>query len=245
MFADLSLLQIGSIFATYVFAATAKGITGLGFSTTCLPILALTVGLKDALPLGIIPSSCSNLVVMHQAGHFGETVKLLALFPGLALGLWTLSRISGDQAGAVLGLMLLLWCAFSVAKPNLHLAPGLERLLAPLSGGLTGFINGITGSQVMPAVPFLMMLHLERNQFVHAINCSFTLSSFVMAMGLGQLGLFSFSALLVSTLGTGFVFIGLRAGAAVRHRLSERLFRNAVLTMLSLMGLGLIVPALS
>ncbi len=250
MFADLSLLQIGSIFATYVFAATAKGITGLGFSTTCLPILALTVGLKDALPLVIIPSICSNLVVMHQAGHFGETVKrfwpmLLALFPGLALGLWTLSRIDGDQAGAVLGLMLLLWCAFSVAKPNLHLAPGLERLLAPLSGGLTGFINGITGSQVMPAVPFLMMLHLERNQFVQAINCSFTLSSFVMAMGLGQLGLFSFSALLVSTLGTGFVFIGLRAGAAVRHRLSERLFRNAVLTMLSLMGLGLIVPALS
>ena len=247
MFLDLSLLQVIAIIATYVFAATAKGITGLGFSTTCLPILALTVGLKDALALVVIPSLCSNLVVMRQAGRFGETVRrfwpmLLALLPGLALGLWTLSRVEGEEAGAVLGVILLLWCAFTLATPNLSLATKWERPLGPISGCLTGFINGLTGSQVIPAVPFLMMLNLDRNLFVQAINCSFTLSSLVMAVGLGQLGLFSTDALIVSVLGTCFVFFGLRLGTAVRHRLSETWFRNAVLTMLSLMGLGLIVP---
>ncbi|MEO0369934.1 MAG: sulfite exporter TauE/SafE family protein [Pseudomonadota bacterium] len=249
MLADLTLLQVALIFATYVFAATAKGITGLGFSTTCLPILALTVGLKEALPLVVIPSICSNLVVMRQAGRFGETVRrfwpmLIALLPGLALGLWTLSQIEGVQAGAVLGVMLLVWCAFSLATPNLSLPERAERPLAPISGVLTGFFNGLTGSQVMPAVPFLMMLNLDRNLFIQAINCSFTLSSVVMAIGLSKLGLFGVSDLLLSAVGASFVIFGIRAGEAIRHRLSEYWFRNAVLVMLTLMGLGLILPVL-
>ncbi|WP_174823562.1 sulfite exporter TauE/SafE family protein [Ruegeria arenilitoris] len=249
IFLELSAGHAAAILATYVFAATAKGITGLGFSTTCLPILALVVGLKDALPLVIIPSVCSNLVVMRQAGHFRETVRrfwpmLIALFPGLGAGLWALSWIEGVQAGAILGIVLLLWCAFTFAKPDLRLPAGFERPLAPLSGCLTGLINGVTGSQVMPVVPFLMMLHLERNLFIQALNCSFTLSSFVMAIGLGQLGLFSQDDFLISVLGLGFVFIGLTIGGKIRHRLSETLFRSAIIAMLSVMGVSLVLPAL-
>ena len=250
MFLDLSAVEVAAIIATYMFAATAKGVTGLGFSTTCLPILALFIGLKDALPLVIIPSVCSNLIVMRQAGRFGETLRrfwpmLLALLPGLVLGLWTLARIDGVQAGAVLGVMLLLWCAFSVAKPDMRLPARWERPLAPISGCLTGVINGVTGSQVMPAVPFLMTLHLDRNLFIQAINCSFTLSSAVMAIGLGRLGLFARDELLISAFGACFVFLGLRLGSAIRHRLSEKLFRGGIMVMLSVMGLSLIVPVLS
>ncbi|MEM6941448.1 MAG: sulfite exporter TauE/SafE family protein [Pseudomonadota bacterium] len=247
MFHDLQLWQAVAIIATYVFAAIAKGITGLGFSTTCLPILALIVGLKDALPLVIIPSICSNLVVMRQAGRFAETLQrfwpmLLALLPGLALGLWTLSQINSVQAGATLGSIMLLWCVFSWATPNLRLPAARERLLSVLSGTITGFINGVTGSQVMPAVPFLMALHLDRNLFIQAVNCSFTLSSFVMAMGLGRLGLFGLQDVAISAFGTLFVFGGVRLGGNIRARLSEQAFRNAVLLMLSVMGLTLIYP---
>lgn len=249
MFPDLSTANIAMIFATYVFAATAKGVTGLGFSTTCLPILALVVGLKDALPLVVIPSVCSNLVVMKQVGRFGETIKrfwpmLLSLLPGLTIGLWILSGIDGIKAGAILGGILLSWCVFSLAKPSLRLPIGWERSAAPISGFVTGAINGVTGSQVMPVVPFLMALHLDRNLFIQAINCSFTLSSFVMLLGLGHLGLFSKSDLIISVLGTGLVFVGLTVGSAIRHRLSESIFRNAVLAMLFLMGVGLIAPVL-
>ena len=249
MLFELQVWQVAAILATYLFAATAKGVTGLGFSTTCLPILAVLVGLKDALPLVIIPSIYSNVVVMRQAGRFGETIKrfwpmLLALLPGLAIGLWTLANIDGRLAGAILGVMLLVWCGFTFAKPSLSLAAHLERPLAPVSGFITGVINGVTGSQVMPVVPFLMMLQLERNLFIQAVNCSFTLSSLIMAFGLSQLGLFSVQDVLISAIGALLVTFGLALGAAIRHRLSETLFRQAVLLMLSLMGLGLVAPIL-
>ncbi len=245
---DYSGWQIVAILATYVFAATAKGITGLGFSTTSLPILAFIVGLKDALPLVIIPSVCSNLVVMRQAGRFGETVArfwpmLLATLPGLVLGLWALSVIDSTLAGGVLGAMLLLWCAFTLATPELTLPARLERPLGLISGFLTGTVNGITGSQVMPSVPYLMTLKLERNLFIQAVNCSFTMSSLVLALGLRQLGLFSVSDVLISGFGTVVIFIGLHIGERVRDRLSPERFRFAVLLMLIAMGISLLVQA--
>lgn len=246
---DLSLLHIAVISGAYLFAGTAKGITGIGFTTTCLPILALMFGLKEALPLVVIPSVLSNLMVMRQAGHFGVTVArfwplLLTLFPGLAFGLWMLSKIDGNLASGILGLAVILWIGFSLAKPNLILSAHLERPLMPIIGLVTGTINGVTGSQVMPVVPFLMMLKMPRDLFIQSVNCSFTLSSFVMACGLGKLGLFSMQDVLISVVGSCIMFVGVALGGAVRHRLSEQLFRTATLIMLSVMALSLILPML-
>ena len=246
---DYSIWQVAVILVTYLFAATAKGVTGLGFSTTCLPFLALAVGLKEALPLLIIPSIFSNLLVMHGAGRFGETVRrfwpmLLATVPGLIVGLWVLALVDGRQAGGFLGVVLVLWCAFAYAKPELRLPARWARPLGPVSGFLTGAVNGLTGSQVMPSMPYLMALRLERNVFIQAINCSFTLSSVIMAVGLERLGLFTFDQVILSSIGAAVAFSGLKVGEHVRHHLSPDAFRLSVLVMLTAMGISLFVRAL-
>ena len=245
---DYSGRQVAAILVTYLLAALAKGVTGLGFSTTCLPFLAVIVGLKEALPLIIIPSICSNLVVMHGAGRFGETLRrfwpmFAATVPGLILGLVALAFVDGRKAAGVLGVVLVLWCSFAYAKPELRLPEHRARALAPLSGFLTGAINGLTGSQVMPSMPYLMALHLERNVFIQAMNCSFTLSSVVMAIGLERLGLFTPDAVMLSAIGIAVAFSGLKLGERVRNHLSPDAFRVAVLVMLSAMGVSLVVRA--
>ena len=245
---DYTTAQVLAILATYIFAATAKGVTGLGFSTTCLPFLVMAVGLKEALPLVIIPSICTNLVVMKKAGRFGETLQrfwpmLLATIPGLLIGLWALNLVDGRIAGGVLGLILLLWCVFSYAKPDLQVKAQWEKRLAPISGFITGIVNGITGSQVMPSMPFLMALHLDRNLFIQAINCSFTLSSIIMIFGLSRLGLFSADGVILSMAGTCFAFFGLSFGERIRQKLSADTFRLALLVMLALMGISLLFRA--
>ena len=230
----------------YFGAATSKGITGLGFSTTCLPFLALTVGLKEALPLLIIPSVASNLIVQVGAGRLLPTLRrfwpmLLATVPGLLLGLWLLGSVDGRTAGAVLGAVLVAWCVFSFAKPEMRLPPRLERPLAPVSGFFTGLFNGITGSQVMPSMPFLMALHLERRMFIQAINCSFTLSSVIMMIGLSRLGLVPISAIWIGTAGIAVAFLGVRLGERIRDQMNPDQFRIAVLSMLAVLGLSLVI----
>jgi len=185
---------------------------------------------------------------MRGAGRFGETLKrfwpmLLATVPGLALGLWALATVDGPLAGAVLGGVLMGWCLFAYANPELRLPARWARPLAPVSGFLTGAVNGITGSQVMPAMPYLMALQLDRNLFIQAINCSFTMSSLIMAVGLNRLGLFTTDATIVSVVGVVLAFSGVRLGERIRHRLSADAFRLALLAMLAMMGGSLVVRA--
>lgn len=239
-------IELAIIAAAFFFAAFAKGTTGLGFSTTCLPFLVYAIGLKAALPLLIIPSLASNLIVMRDAGHFKETVwRFWPLFimalPGVVIGLWLLSSVDAKLAAAVLGIVLVAYCIFALANPNLTLPPKFEKPLAPLVGFTNGILNGLTGSQVMPVLPYLLSLNLEPNRFVQAINCSFTLSSFVMAAGLVQLGLLTLETAAISAGGLILVWAGIKLGTRVRNMLSPEVFRMIILLFLMLLGASLAV----
>ncbi len=93
----------------------------------------------------------------------------------------------------------------------------------------------------MPVVPFLMSLHLGRNVFIQAANCSFTMSSLIMMVGLGYLGLFTGSDVVISTLGVLCVFIGVKVGTAIRERLSEKIFQKMILSILTTISIGLLM----
>ncbi len=233
--------ELAIIAATFFFAAFTKGTTGLGFSTTCLPFLVYAIGLKAALPLLIIPSLASNIIVMRDAGHFRETViRFWPLFitavPGVAVGLWLLDILDPRLAAAILGGVLFAYCLFALARPDLRLPQPLEKPLAPIVGVSTGVLNGLTGSQVMPVLPYLLSLDLEPNRFVQAINCSFTLSSLVMAAGLTQLGLLTLETAAISALGLILVYLGIKLGSRVRRILSPEIFRVIVLVFLMVLG---------
>lgn len=239
---------IALVGTAFLLAAFVKGATGLGFSTTALPMLALTIGVKAALPLLIVPSLVSNAMVMIRAGHFAEMLGRFAWLYGLApigvgFGLVLLTWADGLTAGAVLGLVLATYSLFAWQQPNMTLPDRLERPLAPIVGLTTGTINGLTGSQVMPVLPYLMALRLDPDRLVQATNISFSLSSLVMVIGLSQIGLMTWQTALLSVLGLVPVFIGVRLGSDLRARLSPDLFRRAVIALLGLSGLILVARA--
>jgi len=235
-----------AVVAACLIAGLVKGATGLGFSTTCLPLLALAIGLEDALPLVILPSFCSNVLIMRAAGHFRETVirfcwLYLSLLPGIAAGLFVLSEVGGGQAAAVLGVVLIVYGAHGLARPpKIALSSGAERWMSPVTGICTGFVNGLTGSQVMPLLPFVFALKLDPNRLVQTINISFTLSSVAMAAGLYLLGLFNAIDLGLSAIGTVPALGGAALGNAARKLLSPELFRRLVLVVLVALGAVLI-----
>lgn len=240
---DFDTLAI--IAAGYFFAAFVKGATGLGFSTSALPLLTFAVGLKAALPLLIVPALSSNALVMIDAGHFRETLRRFWLLYagvtiGIVCGLMLLARIDSVSAGGVLGLVLVAYGLFALANPDLNLSRHLEKPFAPAVGFLTGAVNGLTGSQVMPVLPYLMALQLDRNRFLQAINISFSLSTVLMAIGLSRIGLLTLESALISVGGLVPVMAGMKAGNTLRKRLSEAAFRRMVLILLIVFGVILI-----
>jgi uncharacterized protein len=240
--------QLATIAAAYFVAALVKGVTGLGYSSTCLPILTLAFGLKEALPMVLIPSVASNLVVMMGTGGFISSARrfwpmLLSAAASVFAGLWALTRLGSARAAAALGVLLLIYVGFAMTNARFRLTEARTRKFEPAIGAATGFINGLTGSQVMPLTPYLLSLEMTRERFLQASNQSFTLSSAAMFVGLGVAGLMTMQVVAVSACGIVLVALGVKIGQRIGHYLAPQAFRTAVLIVLAALGLGLILRA--
>lgn len=237
------------ILLAYIVAASIKGLTGIGFSTSCLPIMALRLDLKVAIPLVIVPSIVSNIAVMIQVGHFRESLKRFwpmyaASIPGLIIGLLILIEINVATAKAVLGMVLITYALWALSNRSASLSHRWERALKVPAGFLTGFVNGMTGSQVMPALPYLLSLNLSKNVFVQAINISFTLASLIMLAGMNRLGYLPPSTLVLAVAGLVPVLTALFFAGRLQKRLSGDAHRKIVLAFLLMMGSTLLMKVI-
>lgn len=237
-------LLVVAALAAFFTAAFLKGVSGLGFATTCLGLLASVLDPRISIPLVIIPSLASNFMVMIDAGNFRAVfrrfvVLYLSAVPGLIAGLWCLSVMDAAQVRLGLGLILAFYGLWALWRGVLLLPPRVGRILAVPVGLVSGFVNGMTGSQIMSILPYLLSLGLDKNTLVQSINTAFTISSCVMLLGLGKLGLLDGSIMLVSALGIHVVGLGIFLGGRVRRRVSEERFRTVVLVMLVLLGVSL------
>jgi uncharacterized membrane protein YfcA len=233
----------------YLVASGIKGLTGIGFSTSCLPIMALRLDLKIAIPLVLIPSMTSNLVVMYQAGNFRQALSrfwpfYLFSIPGLLIGLSVLVVININVAKLILGIVLICYASWALWNSAFALSLHAERLLQVPAGFLTGFINGLTGSQVMPALPFMLSLKMHKNDFVQAINISFTLSSLILLGRMLQLSLIPQSSLAVALGSIVPVFAIVFIAGHFQKSMSVDLHRRIVLWFLFTMGCALALRAL-
>lgn len=239
---ELLALTLGAFF----FSALLKGMTGLGFATVCLGTLACFVDIKVAIPLVILPSLASNVLVMADSGRLKDAARrfwpmYLCMSGGMLLGLWLLGTTPSSAARSVLGTVMALYGAWALLTPNYTIPESRRQLLSLPTGIATGIINGLTGSQVMPALPYLLSIDIDRNMVIAAINLSFTIGSLIMLAGLGRMGLLSMHTVWMALAGIPLVFAGIRLGSLARRRISEAFFRRMVLMLLIVMGLNLVL----
>lgn len=244
----VDLLDIFVVLIAYATAAAIKGITGLGFSTSCLPILALRFDLTFAIPLVIIPSIVSNVAVLSQTSGFKATIKRFwpvyaASVPALLIGLTILVAINADTAKIALGLVLIFYALAALMRKPYVLSSAWEKTLKVPVGFLTGLINGLTGSQVMPVLPYLMSLGLDKNTFVQAINLSFTLSSLIMLVAMSRLHYVSQGTIATAIFGLLPVLLVVSICGRVRNNLPESRYRKIVLSFLLAMGFALVMKS--
>lgn len=228
--------------AAFLLASFLKGLTGIGFSTLCLGFLALFIDIKVAIPLVFLPSLCSNLMVMADAGHFFESIKrffilFLSGLPGLFLGIWFLDKSHSDIPKAVLGGIMLIYGIWGLKQGMLELSGKKEKQFMIPVGLVSGMVNGATGSQIMPIMPYLLSLDIDRNLFVQTINLSFTINTLIMMLCLGKLGLLTLPVAGISALGILPVAAGIYSGSWLRNKTSEFLYRKLVFSLLICLGL--------
>jgi uncharacterized protein len=227
-------------------AGLIKGTTGLGYSTCALPFLVSAVGLRSAIVIVPIPALAANLGLLFGAGNVSETFSRFWIFyaatvPGIVAGTMLLAWVDQKLATRVLGVITVAFVLYSVIRPNVTMPPRLERPLQLPAGLLNGLFTGLTGSQVMPLLPYMLALKLDPDRFVQAVNIAVVTASLILALALLISGLVTWQLAMFSALGVVPAFVGVALGNRLRPRIPSRTFRTAVLVMIFLMGVSFIV----
>ncbi|WP_313621218.1 sulfite exporter TauE/SafE family protein [Achromobacter sp.] len=236
---DPSLLA--AIVAVFILAGVVKGVVGLGLPTISMALLALVMAPAQAAALLIVPSLITNL---WQAGPWLTLRRVLQRIAGMQAGicvgtlagaLW-LGPPSGERAGVLLGLALIAYAAWGLFGTPPNVPPRHEQALGFAAGAVTGVITAATGVFVIPAVPYLQALNLEKNALIQAMGISFTVSTVALAAGLWLNGGYTAGAAGASVLMLLPALAGMALGQRLRNRLSPRTFKLCFMVSLALLG---------
>ena len=239
------LAAIGLVF---FLAGIVKGVVGLGLPTLSMGLLTLMVAPAQAATLLLVPSFVTNLWQMWVGQHLWRLIRrlwpmLAAATAGTLLGSGSLT--GGSRLAVTgLGLVLLLYAAVALWAPRLRVPPRAEPWLGPLVGLATGFVTGATGVFVVPAVPYLQAIGLEKDELVQALGLSFTVSTVALGGGLALHGGFAGGLTGISLLALAPALLGMMAGQRIRTRMEPRVFRLWFLASLAALGGWLTIASL-
>jgi uncharacterized membrane protein YfcA len=102
-------------------------------------------------------------------------------------------------------------------------------------------VTAATGVFVIPAVPYLQAIRLERDELIQAMGISFTVSTIALATGLYFNDRYSATSLGISVLMLVPALVGMELGQRLRQKLSPAVFRKCFLISLILLGIHMIV----
>ena len=232
--------------ATFFLAGLTKGVIGLGLPTVSLAVLTAFFGLKDAIPLILIPSLVTNLLQAFSGPHLKDLIKrfwslLLAGVTGIFAVSEVFANSSSEQLSLILGISIIIYSGFGLSSINSLNLTNREKWYSPIVGIVTGAFTGLTGSFVVPAVPYLQSLGLTRDQFIQAMGIWFSVATGALAVMLGIRGLLPMDQNIISTAALLPAVIGMSIGQVIRRRLSEIRFRRMFFFSLLFMGIYIIV----
>ncbi|MGN6462491.1 MAG: sulfite exporter TauE/SafE family protein [Pseudolabrys sp.] len=234
---DSSLLLIIAIF---VLAGFVKGVVGLGLPTVSIALLSVIMMPAQAAALLIVPSFVTNvwqafgrraLILLRRLG-----VMLSTMVVGTLLGGWWLPIDNYGRASMALGVMLILYALVGLLLPRFSISRRQEFWLSAPIGFITGIVTAMTGVLVIPVVPYLQALDLDRDDLVQALGITFTVSTVALAAVL--IGQHQLSAGMAGSSLAALVaaVVGMVAGQEVRKRIDPAQFR--IWFFIALLALG-------
>lgn len=246
----MDLFTLGLIAIVFLAAGAVKGVSGMGLPTFSMALLGLFMPAATAAALMLLPSLLTNV-----AQCIGPHARALArrLWP-----LWLMLVVAtvwsplpdlgsaGSGARITLGVVLIVYGCWGLTRPSLP-DPGRWALPAGgIAGALSGLLTAATGVFVIPMVPYLQSLRLEKAVMIQALGLSFLMATLALAVRLGPQAVFSGATVPLAGHGVALLaaFAGLWGGAALRQRLPLPVFQRALFGVFLALGALMLARAL-
>jgi uncharacterized membrane protein YfcA len=229
----------------FLLAGLVKGAIGLGLPTVAMGLLGLAMPPVEAAGLLLVPSLVTNIWQLLAGPRFATVLRrlwpmMLGVVAGTLAGAGVIAGAAAQPATMALGVALALYGITGLVKPRLRVPPNAEPWAGPLVGVATGLVTGATGVFVIPAVPYLSSLGLERDDLVQALGLSFTVSTFALAGGLALHGALPLAVTGASLFALAPALAGMALGGWLRAKVRPETFRLCFFVGLLLLGCELV-----
>jgi uncharacterized membrane protein YfcA len=226
-----------------------KGAVGLGLPTVVLAALASYMSVSKAAAILVIPSLVTNVWQLFGGPRPAQSaLRLAPLLAGIVVGTVLapigMATVNTHVATLCLGVLLLSYAAIGLANFKLALPPAAEKWASPCIGVVSGSVNAATGLFVMPLVPYLQSLEMEKDELVQALALCFTVGALALALRLWMDGTSVLGDVTGSALALAAALVGMPLGKALRDRSSERVFRKCFFAALLAVGAALTTKGL-
>ncbi|WNJ89374.1 sulfite exporter TauE/SafE family protein [Bosea sp. 685] len=237
------------IAATFLLAGFVKGVIGLGLPTIAVGILGVVMAPAQAAALLVAPNLVTNgWQIATGPGLKAICLRLWPMLAGICIGTWAgaglLQQQKEGSATLWLGIALVLYALVGLKAAKLRVPAHTERWLGPIIGIATGVATAATGVFVLPAVPYLQALGLDKDELIQALGISFIVSTLALSFGLVGAGALNMGVAWHSLLALAPALAGQAAGTVIRARISAATFKICFFAGLLALGGYLVIRAL-
>ena len=227
--------------SVFLLAGTVKGLVGLGLPTITIALTSLFLPLTEAIALIALPTIFTNVWQAAIGGQFQAIVRrqwplVVPLVVSLYLTMWLVGQKGPSWAFLVLAAVLVLYSGLGLLRIRLQIHADLERPLAPVIGGVSGFVAGLVGVPIIPLMPYLQGLDIKPSELVQTLGVVLCATSLTLTASLLFFGLLDGPRAMVSAVAVVPALAGMWIGRQIRLRLSVEQFRLAVFWALLLTG---------
>lgn len=220
------------VITVFALAGMIKGTIGLGLPAVSMGLLTMVISPFQAATLLIIPSMVTNFWQLFAEGRVLQLIRRFwLLLIGIIVGsIWSVFPTLGHSdfnSEALLGGMLALYGLYGLFAKSMPNLSKYENWLSPIMGYLGGALTVATGVVVIPVVPYLQTLNLQRDDLVQSLGLAFTTSTICLAVFLHQNPVENMPIdYVMSMIALIPALVGMWLGTKIRYRISEQKFRK-------------------
>jgi uncharacterized membrane protein YfcA len=239
------------VFVAVVFALAGfvKGVSGLGLPTVSMGLLVVAMPPAQALAIVIGPAIVTNIWQTFVGSYLRDIIRrlwplMLGTVFGILCGAGLMTGPYARYGTPLLGALLVVYALYGLSKAGFHVARRHEGWIGGIVGLASGVIAAATGVQVIPSMPFMQAIGMEKDELVQALGVFFSIATLTQAFNLTSAGLITAATALPGLVALAAAFAGMFLGQAVRSRMDPVVFRRWFLIIVLLLGLYLAGTAL-
>jgi hypothetical protein len=234
---------IGIAFA----AAFVRSALGFGDAVLAMPLLAMAVGLKTASPLVAFIGPTISILILARSWRRVEYKTagrlVAATLLGIPVGVYGLARLPEAPLKIALGLIILIYGMFGLARPHFRLRR--EKPWMPwLVGAAAGVLGGAYNTNGPPIAAYGMLRGWPPESFRATLQGYFLPTGLAILASHGLAGLWTGEVLRSYVLALPAIVLGVVLGGLLNKKLTGELFAKIVYALFAAMGALLVVRAL-